>query len=82
MVSFTSVPFNHPAILAGRTLKGSVFGGLKTMSELSIVADKCQKEEFPLQELFTHEVPLTDISKAFDLLRAKLCQSCHQDMIF
>ncbi|KAL1324272.1 hypothetical protein HN51_034422 [Arachis hypogaea] len=67
------VPFNHTTILAGRTLKGSVFGGLKTMSDLSIVADKCQKEEFPLQELFTHEVPLTDISKAFDLLKEPNC---------
>jgi S-(hydroxymethyl)glutathione dehydrogenase/alcohol dehydrogenase len=38
------VPLDLIAIIFGRTLKGSVFGGLKTTSDLSIIADKCQKE--------------------------------------
>ncbi|KAJ1415159.1 hypothetical protein SESBI_18350 [Sesbania bispinosa] len=67
------VPFGLAAILYGRTLKGSVFGGLKAISDLSIVANKCQKKEFPLQELFTHEVPLEDINKAFELLKQPNC---------
>ncbi|CAJ1934105.1 unnamed protein product [Sphenostylis stenocarpa] len=31
------------------------------------------KVEFPLQELFTHEVPLEDINKAFELLKDPNC---------
>ncbi|WJX57479.1 hypothetical protein P8452_43036 [Trifolium repens] len=67
------VPFDLIAIIFGRTLKGSVFGGVKTTSDLSIIAEKCQKEEFPLQELFTHEVPLIDINNAFELLKQPNC---------
>ncbi|XP_057456829.1 CYP enzymes assisting alcohol dehydrogenase-like [Lotus japonicus] len=67
------VPFGIGSILYGRTLRGSVFGGLKTISDLSIIANKCQKEEFPLQELFTHEVTLADIRKAFELLKQPNC---------
>ncbi|XP_061352821.1 8-hydroxygeraniol oxidoreductase-like [Gastrolobium bilobum] len=67
------VPFGLASIMYGRTLKGSVFGGLKAISDLSIIANKCQKEEFPLQELFTHEVPLADINKAFELLKQPNC---------
>ncbi|CAJ1934106.1 unnamed protein product [Sphenostylis stenocarpa] len=61
------------SILFGRTLKGSVFGGLKPISDLSTVANKCQKKEFPFQELFTHEVPLEDINQAFELLKDPNC---------
>ncbi|XP_045816496.1 8-hydroxygeraniol oxidoreductase-like [Trifolium pratense] len=67
------VPLDLLAIIFGRKLKGSIFGGLKTTSDLSIIADKCQKEEFPLQELFTHEVPLIEINKAFELLKQPNC---------
>ncbi|XP_057456824.1 8-hydroxygeraniol oxidoreductase-like [Lotus japonicus] len=67
------VPFGILSILYGRTLKGSILGGLKAISDFSIIANKCQKEEFPLQELFTHEVTLADISKAFELLKQSSC---------
>ncbi|XP_027355883.1 alcohol dehydrogenase-like 2 isoform X1 [Abrus precatorius] len=67
------VPLGLASIMYGRTLKGSVFGGLKAISDLSITANKCQKEEFPLQELLTHEVALADINKAFELLKQRNC---------
>ncbi|WJX49511.1 hypothetical protein P8452_35938 [Trifolium repens] len=67
------VPFGFLSILVGRTLKGSIFGGIKATSDLSIIANKCQKEEFPLQELFTHEIPLIDINKTFELLKQPDC---------
>ncbi|KAK7258166.1 hypothetical protein RIF29_32668 [Crotalaria pallida] len=60
-------------ILYGRTLKASVLGGIKPTSELSIISDKCQKKEFPLRELLTHEVQLADINKAFELLKQPDC---------
>ncbi|KAL2329269.1 hypothetical protein Fmac_022696 [Flemingia macrophylla] len=68
-----TLPLGLFAILLGRTLKGSVFGGLKAISDLSIVVDKCHKKEFPLQELFTHEVTLADINKAFELVKQPNC---------
>ncbi|XP_061353361.1 8-hydroxygeraniol oxidoreductase-like [Gastrolobium bilobum] len=67
------VPVGILPIIYGRTLKGSAFGGLKAISDLSIIANKCQNEEFPLQELFTHEVQLADINKAFELLKEPDC---------
>ncbi|XP_016187931.1 alcohol dehydrogenase-like 5 [Arachis ipaensis] len=60
-------------IAFGRTLKGSMFGGLKPKSDLPLIADKCINQEFPLQELFTHEVQLTDIEQAFELLKQPNC---------
>jgi len=45
------VPFDLIAILFGRTLKGSVFGGLKTTSDLPIIADKCQNEVIIIKKL-------------------------------
>ncbi|KAK4256039.1 hypothetical protein QN277_008955 [Acacia crassicarpa] len=67
------VPVNWLGLLLGRTLRGSIFGGLKPKSDLPTVATKCQNKEFPLDELFTHEVPLTEINKAFELLKQPDC---------
>ncbi|KAK7258167.1 hypothetical protein RIF29_32670 [Crotalaria pallida] len=68
----TTVQFDL-TLLFGRTLKSTVLGGMKPTSDISIIAGKCQKEEFPLQELLTHEVQLADINKAFELLKQPDC---------
>ncbi|KAF7833252.1 alcohol dehydrogenase-like 2 [Senna tora] len=68
---FVQVRFR--ALLLGRTLKGSIFGGLKARSDLPIIAEKCLKKEFPLDELNTHEVSLMEIGKAFELLKQPDC---------
>ncbi|KAK4256043.1 hypothetical protein QN277_008959 [Acacia crassicarpa] len=67
------VQVNWFGLLLGRTLRGSIFGGLKPKSDLSTVATKCQNKEFPLHELFTHKVPLTEINKAFVLSKQPDC---------
>ncbi|XP_028778449.1 alcohol dehydrogenase-like 2 [Neltuma alba] len=67
------VHINFRSLLFGRTLKGSAFGGLKPKSDLPFVVDKCLKKEFPLHELLTHEVSLTDIDKALELLKQPDC---------
>ncbi|XP_054812714.1 8-hydroxygeraniol oxidoreductase-like [Prosopis cineraria] len=67
------VQVNWLGLLLGRTLKGSIFGGLKPKSHLPILATKCQNKDFPIDELGTHEVPLTEISKAFELLKQPDC---------
>ncbi|WCJ27763.1 Alcohol dehydrogenase 1 [Euphorbia peplus] len=61
------------SLLSGRTLKGSVFGGIKIKSDLPIILDKCKNKEFHLDDLLTHEVALQDIDKAFELLKQSDC---------
>ncbi|CAK7345732.1 unnamed protein product [Dovyalis caffra] len=68
-----TVPVNFLPLVLGGTLKGSVFGGLKIKSDLPILLDKCKNKEFPLDELFTHEVTLEDINKTFELLKQPEC---------
>jgi len=45
----------------------SVYAGSNNIGLFSIL------QEFPLHELFTHEVPLVDIDKAFELLKDPTC---------
>uniref|UniRef100_A0A6N2KR01 Alcohol dehydrogenase-like N-terminal domain-containing protein n=1 Tax=Salix viminalis TaxID=40686 RepID=A0A6N2KR01_SALVM len=68
-----SVKIDYFPLLSGRTLKGSIFGGLKVKSDLPIVFEKCKNKEFHLDELVTHEVTLQDIEKAFELLKQPDC---------
>uniref|UniRef100_A0A2N9FDD1 Enoyl reductase (ER) domain-containing protein n=1 Tax=Fagus sylvatica TaxID=28930 RepID=A0A2N9FDD1_FAGSY len=69
----TSMKINCLPLLLGRTLKGSVLGGLKAKSDLPIIAEKCKNKEIQLGELLTHEVPLEDINKVFELLKEPDC---------
>ncbi|GMJ12219.1 hypothetical protein like AT1G22430 [Hibiscus trionum] len=69
----SSMQINFLPMICGRTLKGSVFGGLKTISDLPILLQKCRNKEIHLDELLTHEVELEDINKAFELLKEPDC---------
>ncbi|XP_022719888.1 alcohol dehydrogenase-like 5 [Durio zibethinus] len=68
-----SVNINYMGIILGRTLKGSIFGGLKAKSDLPIIYEKCKKREIQLDELLTHEIQLQDANKAFELLKQPDC---------
>ncbi|KAJ7949916.1 Alcohol dehydrogenase-like [Quillaja saponaria] len=68
-----SVSISFVPLLCGRTLKGTIFGGLKTQTDLPIIIDKCKNKELPLDELLTHEILLEDINKAFELLERPDC---------
>ncbi|XP_039065565.1 8-hydroxygeraniol oxidoreductase-like isoform X2 [Hibiscus syriacus] len=69
----SSMQINFLPMICGRTLKGSVFGGLKPISDLPILLEKCRNKEIHLDELLTHEVELEDINKAFELLKEPDC---------
>ncbi|XP_065853926.1 8-hydroxygeraniol oxidoreductase-like [Euphorbia lathyris] len=60
-------------LLAGRSLKGSIFGGLKIKSDLPIILEKCKNKELHLDDLLTHEVAFQDMDKAFELLKQPDC---------
>ncbi|XP_050225688.1 8-hydroxygeraniol oxidoreductase-like [Mercurialis annua] len=68
-----SVKIEFLPLLAGRTLKGCVFGGLKLKQDLPVLLEKCKNKEFHLDELLSYEVTLQDIDKAFDLLKLPDC---------
>ncbi|KAF2306739.1 hypothetical protein GH714_020975 [Hevea brasiliensis] len=68
-----TVTIDFLPLLTGRTLKGSIFGGLTIKSDLPYLLDNCKNKEFHLDELLTHEVSLQDIGKAFDMLKQPDC---------
>ncbi|KAK6243741.1 hypothetical protein QUC31_010150 [Theobroma cacao] len=69
----SSVNINFIGILLGRTLKGSIFGGLKGKSDLPIIYEKCKNREIQLDELLTHEIQLQEANNVFELLKQPDC---------
>ncbi|KAI3511376.1 hypothetical protein L1887_18529 [Cichorium endivia] len=61
------------ALLSGRTLKGSLMGGIKTQSDLPIILNKCVNKEIELDQLITHEIRLENIQEAFKILKKPDC---------
>ena len=55
-------------LVTGRVWRGSAFGGVKGRTELPSYVEKAQKGEIPLDTFITHNMPLDDINKAFDLM--------------
>ncbi|KAK8713202.1 hypothetical protein V6N13_148424 [Hibiscus sabdariffa] len=60
----SNVDINILGIIMGRTLKGTILGGLKAKSDLPIIYEKCKNREIQLDELLTHEIKLEDAYKA------------------
>ncbi|KAH6835850.1 hypothetical protein C2S53_012532 [Perilla frutescens var. hirtella] len=56
---------NYVNLLVGRTVKGTIFGGIRIHSDLPQIVEKCINKEIDLDELITHEVSLADINKGF-----------------
>jgi S-(hydroxymethyl)glutathione dehydrogenase/alcohol dehydrogenase len=55
-------------LVTGRVWRGSAFGGVKGRTELPGYVEKAQKGEIPLDTFITHNMPLEDINKAFELM--------------
>ncbi|KAK9058348.1 hypothetical protein SSX86_023189 [Deinandra increscens subsp. villosa] len=64
---------NCVTLLSGRTLKGSLMGGVKTQSDLLIIVHKCINKEIELDKLLTHEIQLENIEEAFEILKKDEC---------
>uniref|UniRef100_M1B714 Alcohol dehydrogenase n=1 Tax=Solanum tuberosum TaxID=4113 RepID=M1B714_SOLTU len=65
--------FNLVSLLCGRTLKGSVYGGIRLHSDLPALLHRCANKEIQLDELITHQVSLTEINQSFELLKDPHC---------
>ncbi|ONK75573.1 uncharacterized protein A4U43_C03F18330 [Asparagus officinalis] len=57
-----------PELLYGRSITGSLFGGIKAKTDIPILAQQYLNKELNLDEFITHQVDFKDINKAFDLL--------------
>ncbi|MFS7962062.1 putative alcohol dehydrogenase [Helianthus anomalus] len=62
---FKTGPMN---LLNERTLKGTFFGNYKPRSDIPSVVEKYMNKELELEKFITHEVPFSEINKAFDLM--------------
>ncbi|CAH1431000.1 unnamed protein product [Lactuca virosa] len=52
----------------GKSLTGSLFGGLKPKSDIPVLIKRYMDKELQLDLFVTHEIEFEDINKAFDLL--------------
>ncbi|XP_038125014.1 alcohol dehydrogenase class-3-like [Cyprinodon tularosa] len=56
-------------ILMGRTLKGTYFGGWKSAKDVPKLVEKYMEKKLMLDEFITHNLPLSQINSAFDLMK-------------
>lgn len=78
VASGAAAPISIPSyeILRGRSVVGSLFGGLKPKTDVPLLAQKYLDEELELDEFVTHEMGFDDINGAFDLLTQGKCLRC------
>ncbi|XP_059307620.1 8-hydroxygeraniol oxidoreductase-like [Lycium ferocissimum] len=65
--------FNLIPLLCGRTMKGSIYGGIRVHSDLPALLHRCASKEIQLDELITHQVSFTEINQSFELLKDPHC---------
>ncbi|KAK9270872.1 hypothetical protein L1049_026458 [Liquidambar formosana] len=64
----SSLNLNCPELLRGKTVVGSLFGGIKAKSDIPLMVKRYLDKELRLEEFISHELGFQDINKAFDLL--------------
>ncbi|KXG36719.1 hypothetical protein SORBI_3002G379200 [Sorghum bicolor] len=71
-------PISVPSfdIMRGRSVTGSLFGGIKPKDDIPVLAHKYLDKELELDEFITHQVGFEDINRAFDLLQQGRCLRC------
>jgi S-(hydroxymethyl)glutathione dehydrogenase/alcohol dehydrogenase len=57
-------------LVTGRVWRGSAFGGVKGRTELPSFVDKYMSNEINLNDMISYTMPLEDINKAFELMKA------------
>ena len=57
-------------LVTGRTWKGTAFGGVRGRSELPGYVDRYMSGEIQIDPFVTHQMPITQINEAFELMHA------------
>ncbi|GAQ82354.1 alcohol dehydrogenase class-3 [Klebsormidium nitens] len=63
-------------LVTGRVWKGTAFGGFKSRTSVPDLVKLYMNKEIKVDEYVTHELPLSEINKAFDLLSSGNCLRC------
>ncbi|OAY85698.1 Alcohol dehydrogenase-like 1 [Ananas comosus] len=63
-------------ILRGKSVIGSLFGGIKAKTDIPVLVKQYLNKELQLDEFITHELGFSDINKAFDLLEGGKSLRC------
>lgn len=63
-------------LVTGRVWKGTAFGGFKSRSQVPQLVDKYLKKEIKVDEYITHNMALSDINDAFELMHGGKCLRC------
>jgi S-(hydroxymethyl)glutathione dehydrogenase/alcohol dehydrogenase len=77
-VSNDVAPISIPShdILRGRSVVGSLFGGLKPKTDIPVLAQMYLDKELELEEFVTHEMGFNEINTALELLTQGKCLRC------
>lgn len=75
-VSPRKISFHPIELFTGRRLVTTIFGGVKGKTQLPALVDKYMSKELRVEEYITHELPFSEINKAFDLLLEGKCLRC------
>ncbi|KAM3937180.1 alcohol dehydrogenase 1-like [Leptodactylus fuscus] len=65
-----TITFDPMTLITGRTLKGSIFGGVKSKDYVPKLVSDYNAKKFDLDKLVSHELPLEKINEGFGLMRA------------
>jgi len=57
-------------LVTGRSWRGTAFGGARGRTDVPKIVDMYMDGRINIDDLITHKMPLSDINKAFDLMRA------------
>jgi S-(hydroxymethyl)glutathione dehydrogenase/alcohol dehydrogenase len=57
-------------LVTGRVWKGTAFGGAKGRTDVPKIVDWYMERKINIDDLITHRLPLQDINKGFELMRA------------
>jgi S-(hydroxymethyl)glutathione dehydrogenase / alcohol dehydrogenase len=57
-------------LVTGRVWKATAFRGAKGRTDVPKIVDWYMEQKINIDDLTTHKLPLQDISKGFDLMRA------------
>lgn len=60
--------FPHKLLFSGRIVKGSTYGEFKGRSDLPGLVEKYLEKKFNLDDFVTHQIPLSRVNEAFDLM--------------
>ncbi|XP_075057388.1 alcohol dehydrogenase 1-like [Mixophyes fleayi] len=64
-----TITFDPMLLITGRTVKGAIFGGMKSKDSVPKLVSDFNAKKFDLDKLVTHKLPFDQINEGFELMR-------------